>query len=112
MDTMQLYSNKPSIPFELHLENLESKETKELLIRLREFVKSQGSNVIEEIRPHRIVYAKSLTFRYFLDIQPMKDVLIISIRKSRKEQAIEYHIKNIQELETIEPQIVEAYTKI
>lgn len=112
MDSMKLYSNKSSIPFESHSEKLEKKEIKELLIRLREFAKSQGSNVIEEIRPHRIVYAKSLTFRYFLDIQPMKDVLIISIRKGRKEQAIEYHIKNIQELENIESQIVEAYIKI
>jgi hypothetical protein len=112
MDSIRLYSNKSSIPFELHLENLEKKETKELLIKLREFAKSQGSNVIEEIRPHRIVYAKSLTFRYFLDIQPMKDVLLISIRKGRKEQAIEYHIKNIQELENIKPQIAEAYINI
>jgi hypothetical protein len=112
MDSIILYSNKSSIPFELHLENLEKKETKELLIKLREFAKSQGSNVIEEIRPHRIVYAKSLTFRYFLDIQPMKDVLIISIRKGRKEQVIEYHIKNIQELENMKPQIVEAYINI
>jgi hypothetical protein len=105
-------SDKPSISFNSHLEVLEKDETKNLLIKTRDFVKSLGSNVIEEIRPHRIVYAKSLTFRYFLDVQPTKDVLIIAIRKSRKEQAKEHQIKDIQGLENIKPMIAEAYTKI
>ena len=105
-------SDKPSISFNSHLKVLEKEETKNLLIKTRDFVKSLGSNVIEEIRPHRIVYAKSLTFRYFLDLQPTKDVLIIAIRKSRKEQAIEHQIKDIQGLENIKEMIAEAYTKI
>ena len=69
MSKFGLYSNKSSpISFESHLEGLEE-ETKKILIKLREFVKSIGNNVIEEIRPHRIVYAKSLTFRYFFNFQ-------------------------------------------
>lgn len=107
-----MYSDKPSISFNSHLEVLENEETKNLLIKIRDFVKSLGSNVIEEVRPHRIVYAKSLTFRYFLDLQPTKDVLIIAIRKSRKEQATEHQIRDIQGLENIKPMIAEAYTKI
>src|SRR3982750_4805832 len=113
MSEFGLYSNKSSsISFESHLEGLEEKETKKILIKLREFVKSIGNNVIEEIRPHRIVYAKSLTFRYFLDIQPRKESLIISIRKSRKEPAIEHIVKNMQEVEKIKLEISQAYTKI
>lgn len=107
-----MYSDKPSISFELHLERLEKEETKDLLTKLREFVKSLGENTIEEIRPHRIVYARSLTFRYFVDVQPMKYALIVAIRKGRKEPVIEYQIKDIQELENIKPQIAEAYEKI
>ena len=80
MSKFGLYSDKSSISFETHLEGLEE-ATKTLLISLREFVKSFGNNVIEEIRPHRIVYAKSLTFRYFLDIQPRKDILMILSKK-------------------------------
>lgn len=53
-----------AISFESHLSGLEE-NAKALLLGLRDFVKSLGSNVIEEIRPHRIVYAKSLTFRTF-----------------------------------------------
>jgi hypothetical protein len=111
MNKFGLYSEKPTISFETHLENLDQ-ETKTLLIYLRKFVKLCGSNVIEEIRPHRIVYAKSLTFRYFLDIQPRKESLIISIRKSRKEPAIEHIVKNMQEVEKIKLEISQAYTKI
>jgi hypothetical protein len=67
-----LYSDKSAaIPFENPLEGLE-KQTKTSPLDLRNFVKSLGENVIEEVRPHRIVYVKSLTFRTFLDIQPKK----------------------------------------
>ena len=112
MSKFGLYSNKSSsISFESHLEGLEER-TKKILIKLREFVKSLGNNVIEEIRPHRIVYAKSLTFRYFLDIQPRKDILIVSLRKNRKEQSAEYALKDIEEFENIKTLISEAYEKI
>jgi hypothetical protein len=112
MNKFGLYSNKSSsISFESHLEGLEE-ETKKTLTVLREFVKSLGDNVIEEIRPHRIVYAKSLTFRYFLDVQPRKDILIVILRKSRKEQSSEHILKDIEEFENIKTSISEAYEKI
>ena len=121
MGKFGLYSgndNSSFISFESHLEGLEEDGeggmvgTKAVLLNLREFVKSLGKNVIEEVRPHRIVYAKSLTFRYFLDIQPRKDVLSISIRKSRKERAAEHTIKNMQDMENIKAEIADAYAKI
>jgi hypothetical protein len=120
MSKFGLYSdnnNSSFVSFESHLEGLEEGEggvveTKAVLLCLREFVKSFGKNVIEEVRPHRIVYAKSLTFRYFLDIQPRKDVLSISIRKSRKELATEHIVKNMQDMEKIKAEIADAYAKI
>src|ERR687887_2260933 len=106
------YSDKSaSIPFENHLEGLEE-ETKTSLLDLRNFVKSLGDNVIEEVRPHRIAYAKSLTFRTFLDIQPRKDSLTISLRKSRNESTTDHTAKTEQDIENVKPQIAEAYEKI
>src|ERR687890_726377 len=110
MSKFGLYSgndNSSFISFESHLEGLEDDGeggvvgTKAVLLSLREFVKSLGKNVIEEVRPHRIVYAKSLTLRYFLDIRPRKDFLSISIRKSRKEPAAEHVVKNIPDMKNI-----------
>ena len=100
-----------SIPFESHLGGLEE-ETKTLLLDLRNFVKSLGGNVIEEVRPHRITYAKSLTFRTFLDIQPRKDSLIISLRKSRNESTTDNTVKTVEDIENVKPSIAEAYEKI
>jgi predicted transport protein len=113
MSKFGLYSdNSPAaIPFERHLEGLEE-ETKTLLLDLRNFVKSLGDNVIEEVKPHRITYAKSLTFRTFLDIQPRKDSLTISLRKSRSESTTDHPAKTVQDIENVKPSIAEAYDKI
>ena len=56
MSKFGLYSGKSAIPFENNLQGLEE-ETKTSLLNLRNFVKGLGDNVIEEVRPHRIVYA-------------------------------------------------------
>lgn len=112
MSKFGLYSDKSSaIPFENHLEGIEE-EAKTLLLNLRNFVKGLGDNVIEEVRPHRIVYAKTLTFRTFLDIQPKKDSFIISLRKARNDYIINHIIKTKEDIENAKPQITEAYENI
>ena len=111
MNKFRFQTDKPNISFESHLVNL-GKDIEILLVSLREFVLSLGDNVIEEVRPHRIVYAKSLTFRYFLDIYPRNNDLIIEIRKNRKEPAKEYVVSNIQEIQSIKTEIKEAYKAI
>ena len=111
MSKFGLYSDRSAIPFENHLEGLEE-ETKTLLLNLRNYVKSLGNSVIEEVRPHRIVYAKSLTFRTFLDIQPKKDSLTISLRKDRNESTINHTVKTAEDIENVKPQIANAYENI
>jgi hypothetical protein len=105
------YNNKSTIQFESHLEKLKE-PTKTLMIDLRNFVKSLGDNVIEEVRPHRVIYAKGLTFRIFLDIQPINDSLIISIRLGRNKPSMIQTIKTPQDLENIKKEIVSAYKTI
>jgi hypothetical protein len=114
MSKFGIYSDKSlrnTISFETHLEGL-GEETKTMLLNLRDFVKSLGNNVIEEVRPHRIVYAKSLTFRTFLDIQPKNDSITISIRKTRTGSPTVHIAKTEHELEDIKYQIAEAYKTI
>lgn len=111
MSNFGFYSEKERISFESHLVGLQEK-TRELLLNLRTFINSLGDNVIEEPRPHRIAYAKSLNFRVFADVQPKEDSLIISIRKSRTESPATCVVKNLSELEAAKNQISEAYSKI
>lgn len=111
MSNSGFYSEKASISFESHLVDLQE-ETRELLLNLRKFINSLGDNVIEEPRPHRIAYAKSLNFRIFADVQPKEDSLIISVKKSRNEPLMSSMVKNLPELEAAKIQIAEAYNKI
>lgn len=111
MDKFGLYSNKPILSFESHLNGL-VEQTRTLLLEIRNFVKSLGDNVIEEVRPHRIVYAKSLTFRIFLDILPKNDSLVISIRSGRNESAAILTVRTVEEVEHLKSQIKYAFQTI
>jgi len=111
MSNFGFYSEKSSITFESHLEGLQEK-TRGLLLDLRGFIKSLGDNVIEEPRPHRIAYAKSMNFRVFADVQPKEDCLIVSIRRGRTDPLVTCMVKNPLELEAAKNQISEAYSLI
>jgi hypothetical protein len=100
-----------TITFESHLDGLRD-DIKELLLELRRSVRSLGEHVIEEVRPHRIVYAKTLTFRTFLDVQPRSDAIVISIRKGRNEPETTHTVKTQKELEAVTKQIAGAYNYI
>jgi hypothetical protein len=111
MSKFSLYSDSPKTKFESHLEKLKE-PARASMIDLRNFIKSLGHNIIEEVRPHRVVYSKTFTFRTFLDIQPANDSLIISIRTGRNKPSTTYTIKTLQDIESIKKQIVDAYEKV
>ena len=111
MIKFNIYNDKSGISFETHLENLNQNQRK-ILIELRNFVRSIGSNIVEDIRPHRIVYSKTLIFRNFLDVQPSIDELIIITRKNRKEIPVIHKISNKQDFENLKQEIINAYENI
>jgi hypothetical protein len=108
-----MFDNMPGrITFESHLEKLKE-PIRPIMADLRKFVISLGSNVIEEVRPHRIVYAKTLNFRTFLDIEPTAgDSLILSIRYGRGAPPVSVMVRTIEDAERAKKQIAEAYQKI
>lgn len=99
------------IPFETHLEGLKE-PTRAIMLDLRDFVKSLGGNVIEEVRPHRVAYAKTMNFRTFLDIMPAGDSLVLSIRYGRAAPPVTATVRTAQEAENAKKQVAEAYQKI
>ena len=111
MNKFGIYTDKPEISFDTHLAGLEE-QTRQLLLSLRTFIKSLGDNVIEETRPHRIAYAKTLNFRTFVDIQPRNNSLVISIKKGRNKSTITEEINSTSKLDVIQNQIVDAYRTI
>jgi hypothetical protein len=106
-----MFSAPSRIPFETHLESLKE-PARSIMLDLRAFVKSLGANVIEEVRPHRVTYSKTMNFRMFLDVEPQGDSLMLSIRYGRAAPPATATIKTVQDFENAKKQIAEAYSKI
>jgi hypothetical protein len=68
--------------------------------------------VVEDIRAHRIVYGKSLSFRWFADLEPNGDSIIIKIQKDRKDPFQTKIITSEQELDALKSEISDAYSTI
>jgi hypothetical protein len=108
---MRMFSSPNRIPFETHLDGLKE-PARSMMLDLRAFVKSLGSNVIEEVRPHRVVYSKTMNFRVFLDVEPRGDSLVLSIRYGRAAPPVAAAVRTVQDAENVKKQIAEAYNKI
>jgi predicted transport protein len=79
---------------------------------IREYCFTLGKNVIEDVRMHRVVFCKSITFRWFADVQPEKEGIIIKIQKNRKEQVQIIQIKKEQHISEFSQLIKEAFEEI
>lgn len=85
---------------------------KPLFDSLRDYCFSLGTNVIEGVRMHRVVFCKSMTFRFFADMEPQVDSILIKIRKDRKEPQKEIRVTAGQDLDEIKNLLLEAYKAI
>lgn len=85
---------------------------KPLFDSLREYCFSLGKNVVEDVRVHRVVFCKSMTFRFFADMEPQKDSILIKIRRDRKEPQKEIVVKLNQDLNEIKNLLSDAYKTV
>jgi len=83
-----------------------------LFDEIRSYCLTLGQNVVEDIRMHRIVFAKSIKFRSFADVEPQRDSIIIKIKKDRKEPEKELEIKLNDNLDEIKKLLLDAYSNI
>jgi len=79
---------------------------------IREFCFSLDDKVIEDVRMHRVVFCKSITFRWFVDVEPERDGVIIKIQKSRKEPIQIIQIKKEQKISEFGQTIKDAFEEI
>ena len=85
---------------------------KPLFDKLRTYCMSLDEKVIEDVRMHRVVFCKTMTFRWFADMEPTQYSIIIKIQKERKAQPIILEITPKQELTKIEATLKDAFTAI
>jgi len=85
---------------------------KPLFDKLRVYCKSLDEKVIEDVRMHRVVFCKTMTFRWFADLEPTEKSIIIKIQKERKIEPKILEISPDQELSEIESSLKDAFTTI
>ncbi len=79
---------------------------------IREFCFSLGKNVVEDVRMHRVVFCKSMTFRWFVDVEPEREGVIIKIQKNRKEPVQIIQIKKDQQISEFSQMLRMAFEEI
>ncbi len=79
---------------------------------IREFCFSLGENVVEDVRMHRVVFCKSITFRWFADVEPGREGVIIKIQKNRKEPVRIIQVKKDQKISEFSQIVKEAFEEI
>ena len=85
---------------------------KPLFDKLRTYCMSLDEKVIEDVRMHRVVFCKTMSFRWFADMEPTQSSIIIKIQKERKAEATTFEITPEQELTKIEATLKDAFTTI
>ncbi len=79
---------------------------------IREYCLSLGDNAVEDIRMHRIVFGKSMTFRWFADVAPQENSVTVKIQKSRKEQPQNLQVNTEQDLDVLKKILKDAFDTI
>ena len=79
---------------------------------IREYCLSLGENAVEDIRMHRVVFGKTMTFRWFADVAPQKDSVIIKIQKNRKDLPQNLEVETTQDLGPLKKILKEAFDTI
>ena len=85
---------------------------KPLFDKLRIYCKSLDDKVIEDVRMHRVVFCKTMTFRWFADLEPTQSSIIIKIQKERKIEPTILEVTPKQKLSEIESRLKDAFTTI
>ena len=85
---------------------------KPLFDKLRVYCKSLDEKVIEDVRMHRVVFCKTMTFRWFADLEPTQSSIIIKIQKERKTEPKILEITLEHDLSEIENYLKDAFTNI
>ena len=88
------------------------KPVKPLFEKLRTYCKSLDEKVIEDVRMHRVVFCKTMTFRWFADLEPTQSSIIIKIQKERKTEPKILEITLEHDLSEIENDLKDAFTNI
>ena len=109
MNDLGFFGNKKSYEdFEKQI----NPSIKPLFEFIRNYCLSLGQNVVEDVRMHRIVLGKSITFRSFADLEPLENSILVKVRRDRNEPQKQITVTSEQDLSELKKLILEAYNAI
>ena len=79
---------------------------------IRDYCLSLGEKAVEDIRMHRVVFGKSMTFRWFADVAPQENSVIIKIQRDRKESPKTIQVDFGQDLSDLKEKLKDAFETI
>jgi len=98
---------------EFRVRQIAEEEMRTTFDDLREFCLSLGSDVIEDVRPHRVVFCKSMNTRWFVDAKPEAGTITVKTREGWRDPVRTTIIKDRGDwLQDLRDTITQAHAKI
>lgn len=85
---------------------------RQTLSELRKFSLLLGSNTVEHVRAHRVVFGKSMVMRWFADISAENGIVIVKINEGRRCEPSIIEIKAGGDTHAAQDAISAAYARV
>ena len=82
------------------------------LSELREFSLSLGTNTVEHIRAHRVVFGKSMVMRWFADISAQDGIVFVKLNEGRRTEPSVIEINAGNDTSVARAAIEKAYNSV
>ena len=69
-------------------------------------------SVIEDVRMHRVVFCKAITFRWFADVAPDGEGITLKLYKDRREPPRALYVRADQEISEFDGAIKDAFESV
>lgn len=83
-----------------------------ILDAIRDLCLSLNGNVVEDVRMHRVVFCKSMAFRWFADVAPEDGGVVIKLQRGRREPPRVLRVTADQDMTELGHAIRQAYDGI
>ena len=83
-----------------------------LLDSVRAFCMALGDDVVEDVRMHRVVFCKTVSFRWFADVEPSRDGVVVKIQRGRSDPPQRASASDAAQAEGLQAALRDAYKSI
>ncbi len=82
------------------------------LVLLRELCMTIGPGVVEHVRMHRVVFGRSMAMRWFADVSPDGDSVIVRLNEGRRAEPSVLTVRAGDDMKRVRDAIAAAYGRV